>query len=156
MSIFSDIDHYKEFYGFIFDVLFPSIYLLILQLSSHITSCGKFPLTSPKATKPLIRGCLSSLYMFFIVLTEVHIIYLSNLAVTDENKSTKTWSAWGGKVVDLSKEKSQEPFPHWAFIGFNFHRNTGKAHQSLSGSKDQTTDNIQRTLRAYSESGSVS
>ena len=29
-------------------------------------------------------------------------------------------------------------------------------HQSLSGSKDQTIDNIQRTLRAYSESGSVS
>ena len=33
---------------------------------------------------------------------------------------------------------------------------TGKTHQSLSGSKDQTIDNIQRTLRAYSESGSVS
>ena len=31
-----------------------------------------------------------------------------------------------------------------------------KAHQSLSGSKDQTIDNIQRTMRAYSESGSVS
>ena len=30
-----------------------------------------------------------------------------------------------------------------------------KAHQSLSGSKDQTIDNIQRTMRAYSESGSV-
>ena len=28
--------------------------------------------------------------------------------------------------------------------------------QSLSGSKDQTTDNIQRTVRAYSESGSDS
>ena len=55
---------------------------------------------------------------------------------------------------DLSKEKGQEPFPQWAFIGFNLHRNTGKAHQSLSGSKDQTIDN--RTLRAYSESGSVS
>ena len=42
----------------------------------------------------------------------------------------------GGKIVDLSKEKGQEPFPQWAFIGFNLHRNTGKAHQSLSGSKD--------------------
>ena len=37
--------------------------------------------------------------------------------------------------------------------------NTGcvcKAHQSLSGSNAQTIDNIQRTMRAYSESGSVS
>ena len=55
----------------------------------------------------------------------------------------------------LSKEKGQEPFPQ-SFIGLDLHRNTGKAHQSLSGSKDQTIDNIQRTLRAYSESGSVS
>ena len=77
-------------------------------------------------------------------------------SATDENKSTKTGSACGGKVADLSKEKGQEPFPQWAFIGFNLHRNTGEAHQSLSGSKDQTIDNIQRTLRAYSESGSVS
>ena len=74
----------------------------------------------------------------------------------DENKSTKTLSAWGGKVANLSKEKGQEPFPQWTFIGFNLHRNTGKAHQSLSGSKDQITDNKQRTMRAYSESGSVS
>ena len=57
-------------------------------------------------------------------------------------------------MADLSK-KGQEPFPHWVFIGFNLHRNTAKAHQSLSGSKDQTIDNKQRTLRAYSESGSV-
>ena len=56
----------------------------------------------------------------------------------------------------LSKEKGQQPLPQWAFIGFSLHRNTDKAHQSLSGSKDQTIDNIQRTLRAYSESGSVS
>ena len=62
-------------------------------------------------------------------------------------------------MADLSKEKGQEPFPQWAFVGFNLHRKTGrlcKAHQSLSGSKDQTIDNIQRTLRAYSKSGSVS
>ena len=58
-------------------------------------------------------------------------------------------------MADLSKE-DQEPFPQWAFSGFNLHRNTGKAHQSLSGSKDQTIDNKQRTLRAYSMSGSVS
>ena len=55
-------------------------------------------------------------------------------------------------MADLSKEKGQEPILHWAFIGFNLHRNTGKAHQSLSGSKDQTIDNIQRTLRAESDS----
>ena len=77
-------------------------------------------------------------------------------AATDENKSTKTLSAWGGEVADLLKEKGQEPFPQWAFIGFNLHRNVGIVHQSLSGSKDQTRHNIQRTLRAYSESGSVS
>ena len=40
-------------------------------------------------------------------------------------------------VADLSKEKGQEPFPQWAFIGFNLHRNTDKTHQSLSGSKDR-------------------
>ena len=57
-------------------------------------------------------------------------------------------------MADFSKEKDQEPFPQWAFIGFNLHRNTGKAHQSLSVSNDQTIDNIQRTMRAYSESGS--
>ena len=59
-------------------------------------------------------------------------------------------------MANLSKEKDQEPFSQWAFIGFNLHRHTGKAHQSLSGSKDQRIDNKQRTLRAYSESGSVS
>ena len=59
-------------------------------------------------------------------------------------------------MANLSKEKDQEPFPQWAFIGFNLHRNTGKAHQSLSGSNDQTIDNIQRTLRVYFESGSDS
>ena len=58
-------------------------------------------------------------------------------------------------MANLSKEKGQEPFPHWAFIGFNLHRNTGKAHQSLSGSNDQIIDNIQRIMRAYSESWSV-
>ena len=70
-------------------------------------------------------------------------------------------------MADLSKEKGQEPVPQWAFIGFNLHRNTGrvcvcvcvcihicKAHQSLSGRNDQIIDNIQRTLRVYSESGS--
>ena len=48
-------------------------------------------------------------------------------------------------MADFSKEKDQEPFLQWTFIGFNLHRNIGKAHQSLSVSKDQTIDNIQRT-----------
>ena len=62
-------------------------------------------------------------------------------------------------MAKLSKEKGQKPFCQWTFIGFNLYRNTGhicKAHQSLSGSKDQTIDNIQTTLRAYSKSGSDS
>ena len=59
-------------------------------------------------------------------------------------------------MADLSKEKDQERFPQWAFIGFILHRNTGKGHQSLSGRQEQTIDNTQRPLRAYSESGSVS
>ena len=59
-------------------------------------------------------------------------------------------------MAHLSKEKGQELFPQWAFIGFNLHRNVGIVHQSLSGSKDQIIENIQRTLRAYSELGSVS
>ena len=59
-------------------------------------------------------------------------------------------------MANLSGENDLEPVPQWAFIGFNLHRNTGKAHQSLSGSKNQTIDNIQRTKRAYSESGSIS
>ena len=59
-------------------------------------------------------------------------------------------------MADLSKERDQEPFfPQWAFTGFNLHRNTGKA-KLFSGSNDQTIDNIQRTLRAYFESGSDS
>ena len=75
----------------------------------------------------------------------------------DENTSTKTGSAWGGKVASLSEEKGLEPLSQWALTGFSLHRNAGhicKAHQSVSDSNDQTIDNIQRTLRAYSESGS--
>ena len=61
-------------------------------------------------------------------------------------------------MANLSKEKGQEHFPQWAFIGFNLHRNTKHIlrAQSLSGSNDQTIDNIQRTMRAYLESGSDS
>ena len=73
-------------------------------------------------------------------------------AIVEENKSAKTRSAWGEKVANLSKKKGPEPVPQWAFIGFNLHRNTGhvhKAHQSLSGSNDQTIDNTQRTMKVY-------
>ena len=59
-------------------------------------------------------------------------------------------------MANLSKEKGQDPVLQWAFTGFNLHRNTGKAHQSLSGRNDQIIDNIQRILRAYSESESES
>ena len=45
-------------------------------------------------------------------------------------------------MADLPKEKGQEPFAPWAFIRSILHGNTGKAHQSLSGSKGQTIDNI--------------
>ena len=54
-------------------------------------------------------------------------------------------------------QKGQEPVPQWGFIGCNLQRNTGhisKVHQSLSRRNDQIIDNIQRTLRAYFESGS--
>ena len=67
---------------------------------------------------------------------------LSPTSTVDENKSTKTRSAWGGAVADLSKEKGPEPFPPWDFIRFILHSNADKAHQSLSGSKGQTIDNI--------------
>ena len=62
-------------------------------------------------------------------------------------------------MANLSKENGQEPVPPWAFIWFNFHRSTGlicNAHQSLTGRNDETIDNIQRTMRAYFESGSDS
>ena len=60
------------------------------------------------------------------------------------------------RLIRLSEEKGLKPHSQWAFIGFSLHRNTGrtgKVHQSLSGSNDQGIDNIQRTIRAYSESG---
>ena len=61
------------------------------------------------------------------------------------------------RLTSLSEDKGLEPVSQWVFTGFSLHRNTGhicKAHQSLSGSNDQGIDNIQRTIRAYSESGS--
>ena len=61
------------------------------------------------------------------------------------------------RLTNLSEEKGLKPLSQWVFFGFSLHRNTGhihKTHQSLSGSNDQGIDNIQRTVRAYSESGS--
>ena len=58
-------------------------------------------------------------------------------------------------MASLSKEKNQEPFLQWAFIGFTLHRNTSKAHQSLPGSKDQTIDNIERTMRLILSQGQL-
>ena len=58
----------------------------------------------------------------------------------------------------ISEEKGLEHLFPWVFIWFSLPRNTGciqKAHQSLSGSNYQGIDNIQRTIRAYSESGSA-
>ena len=61
-------------------------------------------------------------------------------------------------MADLSKWKGQEPVPQWDFIGCNLHRNTGCAckSQSLSGSNNQTLDNIHKTIRAYLDSRSDS
>ena len=56
----------------------------------------------------------------------------------------------------LSQEESALTLDLTGFYWLNLHRNTGrvwKAHRSLSGSNDQTIDNIQRTMRAYLEAG---
>ena len=61
------------------------------------------------------------------------------------------------RLIRLSEEKGLKFFSQWDFTEFSLHRNTGhigKAHQSLSGSNDKGIDNIQRTIRAYCESGS--
>ena len=59
-------------------------------------------------------------------------------------------------MANPSREQGQEPVPQWAFIGFICIGKQGvyihKAHQSLLGSKDQTIDNVQRTMRTYFES----
>ena len=80
------------------------------------------------------------------------------------DKFTGTTEILWRKRDDLAalsvKDKGRpHPLPGQAFIGFNLHRNTSlihKAHQSLSGRNDQAIDNIQRTMRAYLESGSDS
>ena len=55
----------------------------------------------------------------------------------------------------ISQRRRARALSSMGFYWVYLHRNTGhihKAHQSLSGSKDQTIDNIQRTRRAYFES----
>ena len=61
-------------------------------------------------------------------------------------------------LATLSRGERPDPCLDRLFFWLNLHRNIGriwKAHQSLSGSNNQI-DNIQRTLRAYFESGSDS
>ena len=62
------------------------------------------------------------------------------------------------RLTSLSEEKGLKPLSQWAFIWFSLYRSTGhihKAHQSLSGSNDQTIDNIQRTMRAILTQGQI-
>ena len=62
-------------------------------------------------------------------------------------------------TATLSRGERPNPCLDRLFYWLNLHRNTGficKAHQSWSGRNDEIMDNIQRTLRAYSEPGSYS
>ena len=79
----------------------------------------------------------------------------------DENKSTvyQDMICLGRKGGQSLKGEGPGSFSSMGFYWVYLHRNTRhiwKAHQSLSGSNDQTVDNIQRTLRAYLQSGSDS
>ena len=65
----------------------------------------------------------------------------------------------GRKGGQFPKGEGPGAYSSMGFYWVYLHRNTGricKAHQSLSGSNDQTIDNIQRTMRTYLESGSDS
>ena len=78
-----------------------------------------------------------------------------------QDKFTRTTEPCGrkGTAWPLSQGESAPTLALTDFYWLNLHRNIGciwKAHQSLSGSIDQTIDNIQRTLRAYFKSGSDS
>ena len=77
------------------------------------------------------------------------------------DKFIQTAESCGGKGTarPLSHGKSAPTLAWTGFYWLNLHRNTGriwKVHQSFSGRNDQIIDNIQITLRAYSESGSDS
>ena len=128
----------SKFFVIDYKIYFP---LICDPPTSTPTSLLLFYCQLPIRTFLLFIGCTISILVGKLCMP-------SPPSAANENKSTKTWSAWGRKVTNLSKEKDQEPFPQWAFIGFILHRNTDKAHQSLSGSKDQTIDNIQRTLES--------
>ena len=62
----------------------------------------------------------------------------------------------GRKGGQSLKGEGPRAFSSMGFYWVQFAQEYGKAHQSLSGSKDQIIDNIQRTQKAYSELGSVS
>ena len=75
------------------------------------------------------------------------------------DRFTGTAESCGGKGMarPFSQGESALTLALTGFYWLNLCKNTGhirKAHQSLSGSNDQTIDNIQRTMRAYLESGS--
>ena len=79
-------------------------------------------------------------------------------ATTDENKY-QDMICLGRKGNQSLKGEGPGACSSVGFYWVYLHKNTGhlhKAHQSLSGSDNKTIDNTQRTLRAYSESGSVS
>ena len=70
------------------------------------------------------------------------------------DKFTQTTEVlWRKGVARPLSERAPQPLPGQAFIAFLGAFLKEGLHSSLSGSKDQTIDNSQRTLRAYSESG---
>ena len=81
--------------------------------------------------------------------------------VAETRQIHRTTESCGGKGMarPLSQGERERPDPCLDRLSWlNLHRNTGciwKAHPSLPGSNNQI-DDIQRTLRAYSESGSNS
>ena len=74
---------------------------------------------------------------------------------TNSHRLQKSGGEKGQHGHRLSKRAPQS-LPGQAFIAFWEHYVKEGSHSLCSGSKDQTIDNIQRTMRASSESGSVS
>ena len=115
------------FHHHIFDPLYPLLLPISLHSGNHLTVCvwrGSCVAVSP--------------------------------SILDEIRLPRHDLLGEKKLTYLSEEKSLKHLFPWVFIWFSLHRNTGyicKAHQSLSGSNDQG-ENIQRTRRVYSESGS--
>ena len=59
-------------------------------------------------------------------------------------------------MADLTKERGQEPVPQWAFIAFICIGIQGIYGKLINHGQAVIISNIQRTLRAYFESGSDS